>query len=334
MSRHQNSIYGWNPGLFGKSSDQDIVASIEKDVISDVHMVGESESENNLRHFVANYVSSKLNSSSYTSTPDWITRWYERRKSGEMARSVFKSSDGFLEASPMFGYGCWCFKGPSQLTDSGGKPKDVFDKVCKSYVQCLRCAKLETGCNPVETSFQANPVQYLAGLGKLAGTCRVPSNENKAVYQECKWQTCYCQLSFLKSFLDLVFDPSRNFKDATLHSKGFDWRLECKKDGRSIPSGSLGEYFIENGSADYQDSRVDLDGAVDFRDFGSNDTEEYYREPATVYEKRCCGKYPKIQVYSTERAACCHDVNVFKLSSGLKCCSDGTTSTLCDDAAS
>lgn len=164
-----------------------------------------------------------------------------------------------ISMEEIWDYGCWC--NMDEPTKGSGPTQDEYDEVCKSFVQCSRCAEADgltadgaTGdgseCSATETPYSASFEWDDASFGFVAD-CNQPPNDNN-----CAIHLCSCQVQLITDVLNLM------------------WAQAARTDA----------YQAENG---FDDSVCIVGDST-----GANDNSG--EEPTVV----CCGEYPRRVAYS------------------------------------
>jgi hypothetical protein len=150
---------------------------------------------------------------------------------------------GFMDLSPLWGYGCWCFLGNVESTLGRGPPIDSFDTVCKGLTTCYRCITNDAEqddrhCDPYTVEFDAS-LQVSGQIGQLANITATCQTKNQ---DECAWQTCSCAMTMVSGFFNLSFAGSEGFDPNLQHKNGFDYALECPQQGVATDRQCCGFY--------------------------------------------------------------------------------------------
>jgi len=150
---------------------------------------------------------------------------------------------GFMDLTPLWGYGCWCFFGNIDSTLGRGPPIDAYDAVCKEMTQCYRCIIFDADneedeeCDPYNTDFETSmTVSGSFGINNITTSCQT---QNVA---PCEWRTCACAMTMVSNFFNLSFDSENSYDESMKHSNGFDYNLECPQQGRASDRQCCGYY--------------------------------------------------------------------------------------------
>jgi len=190
------------------------------------------------------YISANGISDASGNVPDSWINWY-RMEEGEVPCNG-EDGDcnvGFMDLTPLWGYGCWCFFGNIDSTLGRGPPIDHYDGVCKELTQCYRCIihdadnEGDDECDPYNTEFESSlMVSGSFGINNITTSCQT-SNQNS-----CQWRTCSCAMTMVSNFFNLSFDTETEYDENMKHSNGFDYNLECPQQGRAQDRQCCGYY--------------------------------------------------------------------------------------------
>jgi hypothetical protein len=226
---------------FLKRNERTQFASVVKDSIEG------SEREGALDHFLAHAMISYIDQHGVTNANGYIPKQWKRwvqHQTGEIQceEEAGGCSGGFMDMTPLWGYGCWCFFGNLDSTLGRGPPIDAYDALCKELTQCYRCIvhdadNAEDDCDPYNTSFDSSmAVSGSLGITNITTSCQTQNVEN------CSWRTCSCAMTMVTGFFNLAFDPNNVYDLNLKHSEGFDYNLECPQQGRASDRQCCGFY--------------------------------------------------------------------------------------------
>jgi len=135
---------------------------------------------------------------------------------GAATRTIFGDA-----LSKIWGYGCWC-NFDEDVTLGRAQPVDVYDRICRNYQLCMRCARRDgkvsgNTCDPVGQNYVAqNSISSSTGIG-----CTVSG-------EECEEHVCNCDQNLLAELLDLLFSGTGEVPDDSYkHDNGYDFEGNC-----------------------------------------------------------------------------------------------------------
>ena len=141
---------------------------------------------------------------------------------GQATRSIFGDA-----LAPIWQYGCWC-NFDEDLTLGRDQPVDVYDRVCRRYQLCLRCARRDGKvngeyCDPVGQNYVAeNSIGSSSGVG-----CAIAGSSS------CEEHVCLCDQNMLSDFLDLLFSGTGEVPDSSYLHDTYDFEANCAASDRT-----------------------------------------------------------------------------------------------------
>lgn len=178
-----------------------------------------------LRQGLVDYLVTKGDEAIPVQIPDWMWQWYMQK----IGRSVcYEDCDaGFMDMSPLFGYGCWCFFGDIDSQKGRGQPVDAYDEICKDLLQCYRCAMTDgtnegAECDPFEQEYKTSiETGGNNGIDNATSSCQAHNPD------ACSWRTCSCAMMMVARFFQLTFDINSIYDHSLKHDNGFEYDVQC-----------------------------------------------------------------------------------------------------------
>jgi len=236
-----NNIFAKDDMAFIKRSDRRYYAAVIKDDIESMKQQGRIDES--LATGMIGYIDQNGVTDQAGKIP---TPWknFVQRQTGEVECEENENgcNGGFMDLTPLWGYGCWCFFGNLDSTLGRGPPIDKYDAICKDLTQCYRCIHEDSSnedeeCDPYNTSFDSSmSVSGTLGINNITNSCQTQNTAN------CEWRTCACAMTMISGFFNLAFDNSNVFDESLQHENGFDYNLECPQQGKAIDRQCCGFY--------------------------------------------------------------------------------------------
>jgi len=220
--------------ILGTASASRILSRADRRILKSLSIESVSSSED-LQPSMKTAFVAYLNSMDFPiEVPDWMGQFLDN----QTGRSECDGTDGaecqagFMDLSPLWGYGCWCFLGNVESTLGRGPPIDGYDNVCKKLTTCYRCITNDAEnedrhCDPYTETFDAS-LQVSGTFGELSNITTTCQTQNQ---DDCSWQTCACAMTMVAGFFNLNFDGATTFDENLQHKNGFDYQLECPQQG-------------------------------------------------------------------------------------------------------
>lgn len=226
-----------------RRSDRALFSSIAIESITD------QANEGNLSLGIAGamrtYIEANGIADSQGNVPDDWVQWF-KTQTGEVQCQDDGNGNcqaGFMDLTPLHGYGCWCFFGNINTAYGRGPPIDSYDAVCKGLTQCYRCIihdsdnEEDEECDPYNQEFESVlTVSGSFGIQNITSICQSNNVPN------CAWRTCSCAMTMVSGFFNLSFDALSDYDENLKHSNGFDYNLECPQQGRATDRQCCGKY--------------------------------------------------------------------------------------------